>query len=70
MRSEEPEPEKDEIVERVQRLEERLSQFEQRLRSFPQPPAETQGTDAEAALPDTGTDTAQEQEGHANAPES
>jgi len=39
MRSEEPEPEWDEITERVQRLEKRLSQFEQQLRRFPELPA-------------------------------
>lgn len=69
MRSEEPEPERDEITERVQRLEKRLSQFEQQLRSFPQPPAETQDTDADAASLAPGNDTTQEQDSHANAPE-
>jgi hypothetical protein len=63
MRSEEPEPERDEITERVQRLEKRLSQFEQQLRSFPEPPATAQDTDAATASPAPGTDTAQEQEG-------
>ena len=70
MRSEEPEPEWDEITERVQRLEKRLSQFEQQLRRFPELPAETQDTDAEAASLAPDNDTTQEQEGHANAPES
>jgi hypothetical protein len=69
MRGEEPEPERDEITERVQRLEKRLSQFEQQLRSFPQPPAETQATDAAAASLAPGNDTTQEQDSHAKAPE-
>jgi hypothetical protein len=69
MRSEEPEPELDQLTERVGRLEERMSQFEQQLRSFPEPPAESQDIDTEAATTDAGNDTPQEQDGHENAPE-
>ena len=68
MRSEEPEPELEQIVERVERLEERMSQFEQQLRSFPELPAAAQDTDT-AARPDPGEEAAQEEEGQENVPE-
>jgi hypothetical protein len=63
----EPEPEIEQLVERVERLEERMTQFEQSLRSFPTPSVETQGTDA-TAMPDTGDDAAHE-DGNESAPE-
>ena len=68
MRSEEPEPEPelDQLTERVERLEERMSQFEQQLRSFPEPPPEAK--DMDAATPATGEEAAQA-EGQENAPE-
>lgn len=68
MRSEEPEPKIEQLTERVERLEERMTQFERQLRSFPEPPAETQDMDTEAATPDTGEGAAQE-DGQENAPE-
>jgi predicted nuclease with TOPRIM domain len=71
MQSEEPEPEPEleQLTERVEHLEERMSQFEQQLRSLPDPPAAAQDRDAWAATPDPGTETTQEQDGHANASE-
>ena len=48
MGSEEPGPERDELVDRVQRLEERMTQFEQDLRTMHVPIAEPQDTDVTA----------------------
>ena len=48
MGSKGPEPEREELVDRVQRLEERMTQFEQDLRTMNVPAAETQDTDVTA----------------------
>jgi hypothetical protein len=50
MGSEEPEPERDPLVERVEQLEERMTPFAQDFRSLPVPSVETQDTDAPAPL--------------------
>ena len=54
----EPEPEIERLAERVERLEARMTKFEQDLRSLPEPPTETQGTDA-TATPAAGEEAAQ-----------
>jgi hypothetical protein len=67
VRSEEPEPERDELADRVRRLEERMTQFEQDLHTMHVPAAEPQDTDVTA--PPALSEEPIQAEDHRKAPE-